>query len=82
MDFMCLSSIYNMFGAYMLALTAKLIIFGFVLVVIFWDVAVLIADRPEVTISAVLLELTEEAPIIAFALGVVVGHLFWPNFKK
>ena len=65
----------------MLALTAKLIIFGFVLVVIFWDVAVLIADRPEVTISAVLLELTEEAPIIAFALGVVVGHLFWPNFK-
>ena len=65
----------------MLELTAKLILLGLVIVVIFWDAAVLLMGRPEVTLSAVILQLTKENPIIAFALGVVIGHLFWPNFR-
>ena len=66
----------------MLELTAKLILLGLVIVVAFWDAAVLIMGRPEATISAVLLQITKENPLIAFALGVVVGHLFWPNFRQ
>lgn len=66
----------------MLELTAKLILLGLVIIVAFWDAAVLIMGRPEATISAVLLQITKENPIIAFALGVVVGHLFWPNFRQ
>ena len=66
----------------MLDLAAKLILLGLVIIVSVWDIAVLIAGRPEVTLSAVLLQLTKDNPIIAFVLGVVVGHLFWPNFKQ
>jgi hypothetical protein len=66
----------------MLDLAAKLILLGLVIIVSVWDIAVLIMGRPEVTLSAVLLQLTKDNPIIAFVLGVVVGHLFWPNFKQ
>ena len=66
----------------MLELTAKLILLGLVIIVAFWDAAVLIMGRPEATISAVLFQLAKDNPIIAFTMGVVVGHLFWPNFKQ
>ena len=66
----------------MLELTAKLILLGLVIIVAFWDAAVLIMGRPEATISAVLLQLATDNPIIAFTMGVVVGHLFWTNFKQ
>ena len=66
----------------MLDLVAKIIIIAVVAIIGAWDVfVVLIMGRPEATISAVLLQLTKENPIIAFMLGVVVGHLFWPNFR-
>jgi hypothetical protein len=65
----------------MLDLTAKLTLLGLVIIVLFWDIAVLIMGRPEATLSAVLLQLSKDNPIIAFLLGVVVGHLFWPNFR-
>ena len=66
----------------MLDLVAKIIIIAVVVIVGTWDVfVVLIMGKPEATISAVLLQLTKENPIIAFMLGVVVGHLFWPNFR-
>jgi len=66
----------------MLDLTAKLTLLGLVIIVLFWDIAVLIMGRPEATLSAVLLQLSKDNPIISFLLGVVVGHLFWPNFKQ
>lgn len=65
----------------MLDLIAKCIILGMVIVVAFWDVAVIFMGKPESTISAIVLQLSKENPIIAFVLGVVVGHLFWPNFR-
>lgn len=64
----------------MLDLIAKCIILGIVLIVIFWDVAIVFMGRPESTISAVILQVSKENPIIAFVLGVIVGHLFWPNW--
>ena len=66
----------------MLDLTAKLILLGMVVIVFFWDATVILMGRPEATLSAVLLQLTKDNPIIAFVLGVVVGHLFWPNFEQ
>ena len=65
----------------MLDMIAKLIVIGIVVIVTAWDVVVVLMGRPEVTISAVILQLTRENPIIAFALGVIIGHLFWPNFR-
>lgn len=65
----------------MLELTAKLIILATIIIIVLWDVSVVLMGRPETTISAVLLQLAKDNPIISFAMGVVVGHLFWPNFK-
>ena len=64
----------------MLDLIAKCIILGIVLIVIFWDITIVFMGRPESTISAVILQVSKENPIIAFVLGVIVGHLFWPNW--
>tara|TARA_R100000008_G_scaffold53964_1_gene32839 strand:- start:457 stop:654 length:198 start_codon:yes stop_codon:yes gene_type:complete len=65
----------------MLDLIAKCIILGIVLIVAFWDITVMFMGRPDATISAVILEVSKENPIVAFVLGVVVGHLFWPNWN-
>jgi hypothetical protein len=64
----------------MLDLIAKCIILGVVLIVVFWDITIVFIGRPESTISAVILQVSKENPIIAFVLGVIVGHLFWPNW--
>ena len=65
----------------MLELTAKLIILVAIIVISLWDITVVLMGRPEATISYVLFQSTKANPIIAFMLGVVIGHLFWPNFK-
>lgn len=36
----------------------------------------------DATISAVSLDFAREWPIAAVAIGVVVGHLFWPQTKR
>ena len=66
----------------MLELTAKLIILVAIIVISLWDITVVLMGRPEATISYVLFQSTKANPIIAFMLGVVIGHLFWPNFRQ
>jgi hypothetical protein len=51
-----------------------------IIIVSFWDITVIFMGRQDATVSAVVYQLSKENPIIAFILGVVVGHLFWPNF--
>jgi len=65
----------------MLDTIAKLIIIAIIAVITIWDVAVVLMGRPDTTISAVILKLSKEHPMIPFTLGVLVGHLFWPNFR-
>ena len=64
----------------MLEMVAKYIILAVILVVIVWDVGVISQGRQECTLSAVALSLCKQHPIIAFSLGVLIGHLLWPNF--
>ena len=64
----------------MLQLAAKCIILAIIIIVSFWDITVIFMGRQDATVSAVVYQLSKENPIIAFILGVVVGHLFWPNF--
>ena len=66
----------------MLELTARLIILVAIIVISLWDITVVLMGRPEATISHVLFQSTKANPIIAFMLGVVIGHLFWPNFRQ
>ncbi len=65
----------------MLDTIAKLIIIAIIAVITIWDVAVVLMGRPDTTIGAVILKLSKEHPMIPFTLGVLIGHLFWPNFR-
>ena len=60
------------------SLTAGVII-GTIVILIAYDVWVFIEPSPADTISEVLLRAASGNPIIPFALGVVFGHLFWPQ---
>jgi uncharacterized membrane protein YqjE len=48
-----------------------------VLLIAAWDLIVLYHSRPEHTLSSLLRELAYDYPIIPFAFGVLMGHLFW-----
>jgi len=50
-----------------------------VVVGIGYDIIALIMGGVESTISQVVLNKAREHPIIAFAMGVLCGHLFWPQ---
>ncbi len=47
-----------------------------------WDIWVLIEPTEGDTISAVTLEFAQRHIIIPFAVGVICGHLFWPQRLK
>ena len=59
--------------------TPKLILLLFVLVILIWDVVANVAGHPEATISAGLLQIASEHPVVAFVLGFLMGHALWPN---
>lgn len=53
-------------------IAALVVIFGF-------DLFTLFHDGYESTISWVTYTLAQKQPIVPFLLGIVFGHLFWPN---
>ena len=58
---------------------SKVIIYLVIAAITLWDLAAVSAGHTEATISQTLLENSKKHPIIAFALGVLMGHLFWAN---
>lgn len=48
-------------------------------IIVIYDVWTLIVRGYDSTISANLYRFSQRFPIVAVALGVVIGHLFWPN---
>ena len=59
--------------------TARIVLLIIVLIVVLWDVIVTYSGRPEASLSQVILEKSMKDPIIPFLIGVIIGHLFWPN---
>jgi hypothetical protein len=54
-----------------------------VVLLIAWDVyAAFFTKGSGDTISEVTLALVQRRPVIAFLLGVVCGHLFWPQVER
>jgi hypothetical protein len=58
-----------------------IIIWATLATLIIWDIVVANNHTAGDTISEVMLRQASSHPIIAFALGVLVGHLLWPQFK-
>lgn len=51
-------------------------------ILISWDIYVAVNATPGDTISELALSFAGRHPILPFSLGVIVGHLFWPQAKK
>lgn len=47
-----------------------------------WDIYVAITPAPGDTISEITLAFAQRHPVIPFAIGVLCGHLLWPQFKS
>jgi hypothetical protein len=50
-----------------------------VFVIALYDVGAAIAFGPRGTLSYEINSASHNYPIIAFAFGIICGHLFWPN---
>ena len=55
------------------------ILVAVVLALIAWDVYALLEPSPGDTISEVTLAFARQHPAFSFLLGVVAGHLLWPQ---
>jgi hypothetical protein len=47
-----------------------------------WDIYVAANPTPGDTISEITLAFAQKHPVLPFALGVIMGHLFWPQRVK
>jgi len=60
-------------------LITAIIVIAATLGLIGWDIWVVVEPTPGDTISEVFLGFTYRHPFVAFALGVLCGHLTWPR---
>jgi len=58
---------------------ARILLISFFCGIFLWDLAMmLLAKDPSSTISWALYSISCQHPIIAFAFGLLCGHVFWP----
>lgn len=57
----------------------SLLMLSFLAVVWVYDLAMVIRQEPASTVSATMLEWSQVWPILPFLMGVVIGHLLWPQ---
>lgn len=43
-----------------------------------WDIWAVASDKPELTVSHLIQRWAIENPVLPVAIGIVIGHLFWP----
>lgn len=58
----------------------KWIVAGIIAAIAVIDVALLAMGLP--TISRFILEASKQFPVAPFAVGVLIGHIFWPMHDK
>lgn len=47
-----------------------------------YDAYVIVTFGYDASISVVVLDWSRRAPVLPFAVGVIAGHLFWPQSDK
>lgn len=57
----------------------SLLFLGIVFAVWLFDIFAGLNERPQDTVSAVLFDWSRDFPILPLAVGVLLGHLFWPQ---
>lgn len=49
------------------------------MIVWIWDWYVIVKGQPRETVSATVLEWSQQWPILPLLCGIIIGHIFWPN---
>lgn len=57
----------------------SLLLLGVLASVWLFDLYAGVHQEPAQTVSATLLEWSRRWPMLPFAIGVLIGHLFWPS---
>lgn len=60
----------------------KWVLLGVTIVLAIFDIWIINNEYWQSTISAVVLERSIRHPIIPFVIGIIAGHLFWPQRRK
>jgi hypothetical protein len=47
-----------------------------------YDVWVIAASGYDASVSVIIVDWSRQLPILPFAIGVLAGHLFWPQIDK
>jgi uncharacterized membrane protein len=63
----------------MTKLLTQFVLLACIVLLIGWDIVVAVNKIPGDTISEIVLGYARSSPIIPFAFGVLMGHLFWPQ---
>lgn len=58
----------------------KYVIISFVALITIYDLLVYLFFGLDVTVSSVVLEYSRDYTIIVLLVGIVIGHLFWPQY--
>lgn len=57
----------------------RTLVAGSVILLVAYDVVAVVLGGVEATISRVVLGWSIEYPVVPFGVGIVCGHLFWPQ---
>lgn len=61
------------------ASNTRLLLLIVVLVLVAWDVLAIRYGGPQASISRVTFDLVSRYPMLSLAVGIVIGHIFWPE---
>jgi hypothetical protein len=62
--------------------TSQLVVIITTIVIIGYDICAAIWGGRHETVSGVIWDWSAKAPVLPFAAGVLMGHLFWSNTEK
>lgn len=60
----------------------KLIVLAVIAILIVYDIAIYAFSGVDATISRVALSWSQDIPIVLIGIGVLLGHLFWPQLSS
>ena len=59
--------------------STRAMLVGVVLLIGLWDIVIIQVGGKDASVSNVAIQWAKENPVITLVLGVVLGHIFWPN---
>ena len=58
--------------------TTEWVVIVAVVGLVLYDLVAMVRSGPDATISVIVHEFSKNNPIVPLAVGIVIGHIFWP----